>query len=316
MQKVTLLENALDYIRDAVIRLQKRDLDIMDLKYAIVHLWSGIELILKKRLMNEHWSLIFRDINKAKMDCLQTGDFVSVYYDDAVIRLKDICGVDITEYKSILTKIKEDRNRIEHFEISLSKEAAVSNLIKSWSFILDFISKNLSIDDEPDSSSIFDEIKEKILGHEDFIRHRLEDIKPILESNKNNAYPATVINCPECMQNTLFLLEEECECKFCNFKADWETTMSKWLLYHGDYRYFDLKDNMIDPVIHACPECGNEALYGFKDGSMSPPSPGWICFACGNEWEIDEIQECIRCSTMFFSSHEGDSFCGDCWPNN
>ena len=34
------------------------------MKYATVELWDGIELILKARLMSEHWSLTFRNPGK------------------------------------------------------------------------------------------------------------------------------------------------------------------------------------------------------------------------------------------------------------
>ncbi len=94
-----LLENALDYILDAVEQLQGKRPSKKRIKFGIVHLWSGIELLLKRRLMDEHWSLIFRDINKADKKALESGEFISVYFDDAVARLRKICGVDLCDYR-------------------------------------------------------------------------------------------------------------------------------------------------------------------------------------------------------------------------
>jgi len=105
--KLSLLENAFDYILDAVNQLQGKRPSKRRIKYGIIHLWSGIELLIKKRLMDEHWSLIFRDINKADINALNSGDFVSVYFDEAVTRLKNICGIDISDHNDILKKIKE-----------------------------------------------------------------------------------------------------------------------------------------------------------------------------------------------------------------
>jgi hypothetical protein len=67
----TLLENGLDFVHSCLGHLnaaqeakevgaQKRHL-----KYALIHLCSGIELVLKERLRQEDWKLVFAD-------CLQT----------------------------------------------------------------------------------------------------------------------------------------------------------------------------------------------------------------------------------------------------
>jgi len=36
------------------------------IKYSLLHLSSGIELVLKHRLLQEHWTYVFTDMNKAK----------------------------------------------------------------------------------------------------------------------------------------------------------------------------------------------------------------------------------------------------------
>ena len=54
---ITLIENALDFILSAV-EWAKGD-DDRSLKYAILNLSDGVELILKERLRRAHWSLLF-----------------------------------------------------------------------------------------------------------------------------------------------------------------------------------------------------------------------------------------------------------------
>jgi hypothetical protein len=317
MEKITLFENALDYVLDAVERLNVDELGVIDLKYSIVHLWSGIELLLKKRLMDEHWSLIFRDINKAQKKSLESGDFTSVYYDDAIKRLKDICDIDLSKYQPILKKIREDRNRLEHFQINLSKAAAISNLTGAWSFILDFITQNLSFDDEDVAKEHFEDVKKIMVSHAAFVEKRLKEIEPILEANEKEDYPFTVIDCPECMQDTLFLLGDESNCYFCNSHFSWEEAKEKWLEAHEGYRYFDPKEMLADPLIFECPECGMEGLYRFEDGSMYPPDPGWICFACGGKWAWNDITKCVRCEKPIIVLNAIDSsFCGECFPDD
>ena len=54
----SLLENGLDFVLSAVEHLggnpSKREL-----KYAVLHLYSGAVLILKERLLREDWKLLF-----------------------------------------------------------------------------------------------------------------------------------------------------------------------------------------------------------------------------------------------------------------
>ena len=54
----TLLENGLDFISSALKHLKNQPTK-RELKYAVLHLSAGIELILKERLKREHWSLVF-----------------------------------------------------------------------------------------------------------------------------------------------------------------------------------------------------------------------------------------------------------------
>ncbi len=71
-----LLENAIDYLREAVRRLEG-DVDRRDLKYAILHLGAGLELLLKERLRQEDWRQLFRDPACAIEEEYRSGEFVS-----------------------------------------------------------------------------------------------------------------------------------------------------------------------------------------------------------------------------------------------
>jgi hypothetical protein len=305
--KISLLENALDYILDAVQQLQSSRPSKKRIKYGIVHLWSGIELLLKKRLMDEHWSLIFRDTNKADRKALESGEFVSVNFDDALVRLKNICNVDLANYKEALNKIREDRNRLEHFQIVLSKLEVVSNLAKAWSFILDFTVSHINLNNDPQAMELFDKIREKMILHEKFITERMQSIEPELQKVKSEQYPYTIVDCPACFQDTLLLKGGVCECLFCKTVFDWETAMEKWLILREGYnRYYD-KDRLIDPLITECPECEFEALYRFEDGDAQPPDPAAICFHCGSSFSF-----CRWCHYKDSDPDDENSYCKEC----
>lgn len=295
MLKVSLLENALDYILDAAKRLEETEPQSTSLKYAIVHLWSGLELLLKKRLMDEHWSLIFRDINKAKYTALESGDFVSVYFDEMLVRLRDICGVDLDRHKQTLNNLREERNRLEHFQIEISRVAAISKLLKVWSFILDFCSSHLFLGSNKRTQEMFEEIRATMVFYKEFIDSRLNEISPDLIANEKKQYPATVVQCPECFQNAMLLAqdeEESAKCLFCSSILPSGTVMEMWL---GTW-------NMQGPFV--CLECGTQSLC--RDNS------NWICFCCGRKWSLDEFERCSQCDSGVYPPPSSDTLCEYC----
>jgi hypothetical protein len=74
--KFTLLENALDSISMALEFLANEDRN--RLKVTVLLLGQGVELVLKARLEQEHWSLIFDDPRNAGLNKFEKGDFKSV----------------------------------------------------------------------------------------------------------------------------------------------------------------------------------------------------------------------------------------------
>src|SRR5207245_8936553 len=111
----TLLENGLDFIWSAVEHLSvgtsKREL-----KYALLNLVSGIELLLKERLRREDWTLLFPNPKKANEALYKTGAFKSVDFVELVARIEDCCYDGDWEAAASLCSLRRQRNRFEHFE--------------------------------------------------------------------------------------------------------------------------------------------------------------------------------------------------------
>jgi hypothetical protein len=81
---------------------------------AAINVYSAIELILKARLVFEHWSLmVSRDPDRARFE---SGDFVSVGFEDACTRLKRIVQDPVPEDAwQAFEALRKKRNRIVHF---------------------------------------------------------------------------------------------------------------------------------------------------------------------------------------------------------
>ena len=69
--------------------------DELCMKHIILNLANCLELLVKYRLEQEHWTLIFSDLNKAKYSDYLAGDFINVDVKPGICRLKNICEICI-----------------------------------------------------------------------------------------------------------------------------------------------------------------------------------------------------------------------------
>ena len=75
MVNYTLRENGLDFIYESLKGLVNlngnSNVDENEkkriLKYSLLHLSSGMELVFKNILLEEHWTYVFQDMNKAQL---------------------------------------------------------------------------------------------------------------------------------------------------------------------------------------------------------------------------------------------------------
>lgn len=146
----TMLENGMDFIISGISYLQRAELKNeeeniqgRELKYALLHLSSGIELVFKSRLYIEHWTYIFEDMNKASKKSYEDGSLKTVDSNTAIDRLERLCGYSFDEkQKDHLKKLREARNRFEHGYINNNPRAIESIINKAVEVIADFLGKN------------------------------------------------------------------------------------------------------------------------------------------------------------------------------
>ncbi|MDK2743481.1 MAG: hypothetical protein NDI90_11245 [Nitrospira sp. BO4] len=106
----SLVSNAIDFLSRSVLDLQPRP------KYSIMHFCSGLELFLKARLLQEHWSLILKKPEDASFKQFQNGDFSSVTMEDALRRLQNVTGESFPpEELACFKRIRDHRNKVVHF---------------------------------------------------------------------------------------------------------------------------------------------------------------------------------------------------------
>lgn len=290
-----MVENGLDYIVKALETIENKD---GDLKYTILNLHAGIQLLLKELLFQEHWSLIFKDVNKSGKKLLETGDFESVNHEGLFIRLKKIAGLTIDEnFEKKIDWLRKERNKAEHYQFRVNSITLKSQLVDVLTLLIplirsEFIPKGyIDVDDEK-----IIEINGFVHRFEDYVRHRLELIKEDL--NRIDI----VLECPDCFNLTVDYIEsDEAFCYFCGGFIDDFT--SKYIDY-----YIDPLSHILDggesPLIE-CPECGVDQLY-------SPIHGKFLCLNCGIKLDQSQVIECPgpRCDGKLI--YKSDNLCEIC----
>lgn len=125
-----LVESALDFLRRALDEIEQEP------KYSIIHFCAAVELILKARLMHEHWTLIVASRQNLDWEQFASGDFRSVSLDEANDRLLQVVGSGFSdqEFRSF-ESVSKHRNRIVHFLNDADKETVAKDVWSAWYFL-------------------------------------------------------------------------------------------------------------------------------------------------------------------------------------
>jgi hypothetical protein len=309
--KFDLLENGLDFIISSVSLIVNKKKDT-DYKYAILHLSAGLELVLKERLNQEHWSFIFENIDKAKKELFSTGDFQSVKLDSSLNRLKELCAIDFAKGDlSILQDLKKRRNKIEHFAFNATELSLKSLAAKVLNFVFEFIHNEL--DNTGFSKSVksqIEEIRERAFEFKDFVIHRYESLQPKLEELKKQDF-TLIVQCPYCSQQSLVLDQDKIvhdglvKCEVCIIESDPESVAFDYVQnVLGHFHYSTVKDGGQFPL-YDCPECGLNTFVAANNE--------WICFNCCETHDDENVNECSYCGENYFPKADDLGFCDNCW---
>lgn len=310
--KYSLLENGFDFLLNSINNINiAREESIEEIgrkrliKYAILHLSSGIELVFKHRLLKENWTYIFADMNKSNKHAFENGDFKSVDSINSIDRLKNLCDVIFTrDEEKTLETLRKKRNKIEHFEIEDSVESAEAIMTESLSLILNFIARHtdielLSFEEE----ELLEQIKRYTLKLEEVVSAREEVIK--LSAKKDRAFEK-LITCPECLKEHLI---SDCEngCLFCYYSDTPEDAAEAYISnVLGISHYSCAKDGGEYPL-YECFECEENSMVYDQDNEI------FICFNCGSSTDSSNVRSCSDCGRPFYSFEEDEiSVCRSC----
>ncbi|MBU6525536.1 hypothetical protein OGR47_00695 [Methylocystis sp. MJC1] len=108
--KKTLTDSAFDFLKRSAGEIDDHP------KYSVIHFAIAVELLLKARLMHEHWSLVVEKVSDADINDFLSGKCKTVSTGEAIKRLEKVCqqSIPMPSAKQF-EKIAAHRNKMVHF---------------------------------------------------------------------------------------------------------------------------------------------------------------------------------------------------------
>jgi hypothetical protein len=302
--QLSMLENGLDFIASGLKHIAS-PVSKFDLKYAVLHLSAGIELVLKDRLMREEWTQIFVKPEEGTEEKLKSGNFKSVNLYDCLERLEEHCSVDLPD-KALLLSFKNQRNPIEHYALNHSKAALEASSAIVLGELINFIGEAYEENDlSREESNLLQQIRTGLAEFKRFTVERMAEIQWLLDDHKK--HQGQIVVCPSCMQDAL-MADCDVKCAFCGYAASAEDAAEIYIANTiGTSRYYCLKEGETFPLRN-CPNCDNEALV-FEEGYTETDG---VCFACGNTPSPGEYVCCDQCQELCDPEDRSGGMCPDC----
>lgn len=319
----TIVENAVDFLRRSVEELETLP------KYSVIHFWSAIELFFKARLLKEHWTLLFAEVDNANLDKIISGEFVSVSYGITLKRLSNSTGRSVQQQALDSFEIlRKRRNRLIHF---FHKEytdpidkntlnAIVAEQCRGWFYLHNLLSKEWVKEFSSYQSKISD-LHEKLKEQRGYLQTKYEGLENAITQGINRGVKFR--HCFSCTFLAQKIVEEKpfyrfqclvCEangaevhidCPKCNSQLeieDGEGNCSNCGKYIDTQELIDLHNPEPERIHHddpfrldiACDECNQlNTVVTLHDTENE-----FGCLACANIYQEFQLEECRKCSSL------------------
>jgi len=315
----SLALNAFDFLTRAVAEFEKSP------KYSVIHFCAAVEMLLKAKLLREHWSLVVGKPQEASRAKFEAGDFSSVTLFETRARLREIAGVEISDsaYRTF-DFLSKHRNKMIHFYHAgvvgdaKEKERIASEQCLSW-FYLHGLLQQWKLDFKAHQAAISN-AEEVMRGHRKYLETKYkalsEEIKALVAAGEqviaceSCEFDAAVlrpirkliyhgrclvcdwlgthveIDCPGCSKS-LMLSGAYCECPYCQENIDPEKI--KDALVDPAVAHRAIKDGGDHDIDINCNQCdGYHTVVRMEDK--------YLCTSCIGVF--DDAQPCDWCNEL------------------
>ena len=301
----SLAKNAFDFLNQAMEEFDKSP------KYSVIHFCAAVEMILKARLMLEHWSLIVSKPELANIDRFMAGEFISVTMDESRTRLRDIAKEEIPDdaFNSFRALAKHRNKMIHFFHSDIDKDdqakaQIVAEHCRAW-FHLHHLLVKWDAYFKGFRSDV-SKANRAMKQHGKYLTAKFNALKPELDALRNSG------TTPQ-------------KCSACNFKAAMPDNLDQQITNITCL----VCDNLETQVEIECPHCNQQVVIaseGFAtcchcNGKIEPKhvvdaltdhDTAHIAIADGHDgWEN---ANCATCDGYHTVVNRGNFyFCGNCF---
>lgn len=257
----SLAKNAFDFLKQAIEEFDKSP------KYSVIHFCAAVEMILKARLMTEHWSLIVSKPEQANLVRFLAGEFASVTMDESRTRLRDIANDEIADDAfNSFRALANHRNKMIHFfhsgidKDSQAKAQIVAEHCRAWFHLNRLLEKW-----DPCFKNFRGDISKAnraMKSHSKYLSAKFKVLKPELDAARN------ADNVPE-------------KCSACNFKAAIPDNLDQQI----NNLTCLVCDHIETQVEIECPHC-NEQVVIVSEGFAT-------CIHCGGKIEPEHVVDAL-----------------------
>lgn len=325
-----LTSNGLQFLRRSVHQITAEQSTLESLSFAIVDLATTVEVLLKARLVREHWTLIASNADKVSITNMISGDISTVTPDQAVNRLESVAGIDLKKdgRSDQLRTLAKLRNRAIHFSMNPTPvDALEASLGQGLDFVLWLLEHEFREGPDQAVADVVEECIEELTTLVGDISTLVDQRMAALASQLDAA--DVCVDCPRCQQPALTLTEGYASrCAFCLWTptdgADCADEYASTL--ESSSRYQSIKEGGEWPV-YTCPACSEFSLVegirqarpGLATAAGSPRETEmpvhWGCFACGMTATRFDIDFCSRCGEPTTTSDDTMPICETCWSD-
>lgn len=276
-----LITNGLEFLERAREEIETSPKD------SVVSFWTGVELLLKVPLLQEHWTLVCSSSGRgivSRADYLR-GNFQSVSFEETCARLQKVLELPIPEKtKAQLKTVSDHRNRVVHFyHDGLMDEARRGQILKeqavAW-FALNRIIRDdwNRLENRHLSSQIALQETRLLTGSTYYAEVKFSAISPELKVLREAG--VTISPCPTCHCDSAVV-----STRISKTNTHQLTDIRCLVCFHSDL-YLQVQ----------CPECGKESRLEDGEADFECASPD-----CGHQDNrFDLLQD------IFYTNDEWD----------
>lgn len=315
-----VVSNALDFFTQSINQIETKP------KYSVINFCAGLELLLKARLLLEHWSLVMAKPEDADLIKFRSGDFQSVTMEASIKRLTGTCGeVFSVEEKKCYKGLRDHRNRLIHFYHDVYTKKSTPTLLEqiaaeqcnAWRFLHERLDGPWSEHFKRHTAAVR-RLNQKLHRLRLFLKTKFASLSGVIK--KDTEEGVEYQKCSSCGYRSSKVDEEHepvfmSECKVCG------NTERFLRLYCSKCR--TQSSNITDITAASCSNEDCEKMFELQDvlAKYGPPSdpkdqgsPHFYCAACEysepSATTLGDNPFCFSCM-QWFSCEDECRYCGE-----